>query len=71
MFCILVLDLKNIKLFEGNDANVECTLTVEDEDMFSLGEGTLGTQEALAQEKLAIDGNIELALKLAPFVSSL
>lgn len=55
----------------GDDPNVECTLTVDDEDMFNLGNGTLTTQEALAKEKLDIDGNIELALKLAPFVASL
>lgn len=55
----------------GDDPNVECTLIVEDEVMFSLGSGKLTTQEALSQSKLDIEGNLELALKLSPFVSSL
>lgn len=67
----LVLDLKNDKVFVGDDSNAECTLIMEDETMVSLGNGTLTTQEALAQNKLEIEGNLELALKLAPFVSSL
>lgn len=66
-----VLDLKDIKLYVGDDPNVECTLVMEDEVMFSLGSGTLTTQEAVAQSKLDIEGNLELALKLSPFVSSL
>lgn len=55
----------------GDSPDVECTLTVDDEDMFALGTGALNTKDALAQDKLDIDGNLELALKLAPFVSSL
>lgn len=65
------MDLKNDKVFVGDDSNAECTLIMEDETMVSLGNGTLTTQEALAQDKLEIEGNLELALKLAPFVSSL
>lgn len=65
------MDLKEVKLYEGDDANAECTLIVEDEDMFALGSGALNTQSALAQNKLDIQGQIELALKLEPYVSSL
>lgn len=69
--CLLVLDLKNLKVFAGDDPNAECTLIIDDEDLFNIGNGTLGAQEALAQNKLDIEGNIELALKLVPFISSL
>lgn len=65
-----MLDLKAIKLYVGDDA-AECTLIVEDEVMFALGTAALTTQDALAQNKLVIEGNLDLALKLAPFVSSL
>ena len=71
MFSLLVLDLKAYKLYVGDDANAECTLIIEDEDMFALGSGTLTTENALKESKLDIQGSLELALKLAPYVSSL
>uniref|UniRef100_A0A1L8DZ90 Putative sterol carrier protein 2 n=1 Tax=Nyssomyia neivai TaxID=330878 RepID=A0A1L8DZ90_9DIPT len=66
-----VLDLKNVKLYVGDSPDVECTITVSDDDMYALGTGGLTAKDALAQDKLDVDGNIELALKLQPFVSSL
>lgn len=66
-----VLDLKNVKLFEGDDPNVECTVTMEDDIMLAIGTGTLSAKDAMAQDKLDVDGNVELVFKLAPFVSSL
>lgn len=57
-------------MFAGDDA-AECTLIIDDEDLFNIGNGSLGAQEALAQNKLDIEGNFELALKLVPFISSL
>lgn len=68
---LLVLDLKADKLYVGDDANAECTLTMDDEVMVSLGNGSLTTQDAVSQGKLSIDGSLDLALKLSPFVSSL
>lgn len=65
-----VLDLVNVKVYVGDDA-AECTLTVDDEVMVALGTGKLTTTEALAQDKLDIDGDLALATKLAPFVQSL
>lgn len=67
----IVLDLKAIKLYVGDDANTQCTFIVEDEDMVNLGTGALTLQDAVAQNKLVIEGAMELALKLAPFVTSL
>uniref|UniRef100_A0A1B0C8M9 SCP2 domain-containing protein n=1 Tax=Lutzomyia longipalpis TaxID=7200 RepID=A0A1B0C8M9_LUTLO len=54
-----------------NSPDVECTITVSDDDMYALGTGGLTAKDALAQDRLDVDGNIELALKLQPFVSSL
>jgi ubiquinone biosynthesis protein UbiJ len=65
-----VLDLKAVKVYVGDDA-AECTLTVEDSDMVELGTGKLSAKDALAADKLDIDGDLELAMKLVPFVSSL
>lgn len=70
IFLFKVLDLVNVKVYVGDDA-AECTLTVEDEVMVALGSGKLTTAEALAQDKLDIDGDLALATLLAPFVQSL
>ncbi|XP_059610851.1 non-specific lipid-transfer protein-like 1 isoform X2 [Phlebotomus argentipes] len=66
-----ILDLKNVKLFPGDSPDVECTLTMSDDDFYAMGTGSLPAKDALAQDKLDVDGDIELALKLSPFVSSL
>lgn len=68
---IAVLDLKNVKVFTGEDPNVEATLIIEDEDMFGLGSGTIPVKDLLAQDRLDVDGDMEVALKLAPFIQSL
>ncbi|XP_059610850.1 non-specific lipid-transfer protein-like 1 isoform X1 [Phlebotomus argentipes] len=70
-FELSVLDLKNVKLFPGDSPDVECTLTMSDDDFYAMGTGSLPAKDALAQDKLDVDGDIELALKLSPFVSSL
>jgi putative sterol carrier protein len=66
----IVLDLKNVKVYAGDDP-AECTLTCEDSVMTALGSGTLKAQEALAQDKLDIDGQLDLVMLLSPYVSSL
>lgn len=69
-YFLLVLDLKAVKLYVG-DVAAECTLTVSDDDFALIGSGALPAKDALAQDKLDIDGELELALKLTPFISSL
>jgi ubiquinone biosynthesis protein UbiJ len=66
----VVLDLKEVKVYAA-DEPAECTLTAEDSVMVELGTGKLTAKDALAQDKLDIDGDLELAMKLVPFVSSL
>lgn len=66
-----MLDLKNVKLFEGDDPNVECTLTLEDSVLAALGDGSLKAKDAMAQDKMDVDGNVELVFALEPYVSSI
>lgn len=70
LFFFSVLDLKNIKLTVGDGA-ADCTLTVSDADMVLLGNGGLSPKEAIAQDRLDIDGQLECAMLLVPFISSL
>lgn len=65
-----VMDLKNVKLVESDDA-AEATLTMEDEIMFAIGTGALPAKEAMAQDKMEVDGQVELIFLLEPFIASL
>uniref|UniRef100_A0A8W7PPU3 SCP2 domain-containing protein n=1 Tax=Anopheles coluzzii TaxID=1518534 RepID=A0A8W7PPU3_ANOCL len=65
-----VLDLKAVKLTEG-DGPAEATLTMEDDIMFALGTGAMPAKEALAQDKLDVEGQVELIFLLEPFIASL
>uniref|UniRef100_A0A182JWR3 SCP2 domain-containing protein n=1 Tax=Anopheles christyi TaxID=43041 RepID=A0A182JWR3_9DIPT len=65
-----VLDLKAVKLTEG-DSPAEATLTMEDDIMFALGTGAMPAKEALAQDKLDVEGQVELIFLLEPFIASL
>lgn len=69
-YLFLVLDLLTDKVYVGDD-DAECTITVDDETMVALGEGKITTVEAVTQGKIQIDGDMSLALKLGPFVTSL
>lgn len=69
-FILTVLDLLTDKVYVGDD-DAECTITVDDETMVALGDGKITTVEALNQNKIQIDGDLSLALKLGPFVTSL
>jgi putative sterol carrier protein len=64
------LDLKALKLTEGTGA-AECTLTVTDQVMFDIGAGTIQIKDAIVQGKVKVDGSVELAELLQPFVSSI
>ncbi|XP_058813824.1 uncharacterized protein LOC131677798 [Topomyia yanbarensis] len=65
-----ILDLKNVKLYESEDA-AEATLTMEDDIMFSIGTGALPAKEAMAQDKMEVEGQVELIFLLEPFIASL
>ncbi|XP_053681798.1 uncharacterized protein LOC128732551 [Sabethes cyaneus] len=65
-----ILDLKNVKLSES-DADAEATLIMEDDIMFAIGSGTLPAKEAMAQDKMEVEGQVELIFLLEPFITSL
>lgn len=53
------------------DGTADCTLTVSDADMVLLGTGGLTPKDAIAQDRLDLDGQLECAMLLVPFISSL
>lgn len=67
---ISVLDLKECKLFKG-DLDAECTVTLSDDVMLEIGSGKLSAKEALEQDKVDVDGNLEIVKELTPYISEL
>ncbi|XP_055615739.1 SCP2 sterol-binding domain-containing protein 1-like [Toxorhynchites rutilus septentrionalis] len=65
-----ILDLKNVKLQES-DGDAEATLIMEDDVMFAIGTGALPAKEAMAQDKMEVEGQVELIFLLEPFIASL
>jgi len=65
-----ILDLKNVKLYESDDA-AECTLTLTDELMVGIGNKTTNAKEALNADKIGVEGELELLWLLEPFLSEL
>ncbi|XP_055586112.1 uncharacterized protein LOC129738833 [Uranotaenia lowii] len=65
-----IMDLKNVKLTESDGA-AEATLTMEDEIMFAIGTGAMAAKDAMAQDKMEVDGQVELIFLLEPFIASL
>jgi hypothetical protein len=65
-----VLDLKAVKLYKG-DIDAECTVTLDDEVMLDLASGKLSAKDALEQDKVDVDGNLEIVKELTPFISEL
>lgn len=64
-----MLDLVNVKLYEGNDA-AECTLECDDQAFADIADQKLQAKEALEKGLLKVEDNMELALKLMPFIAT-
>eukprot|EP00026_Physarum_polycephalum_P010372 Phypoly_transcript_10534.p1 GENE.Phypoly_transcript_10534~~Phypoly_transcript_10534.p1 ORF type:complete len:205 (+),score=35.66 Phypoly_transcript_10534:191-805(+) len=60
------VDLKNApgSVKSGPAPKADCTVTMKEEDLLSLVNGTLNGQQAFMQGKLKIGGNMSLAMKL-------
>lgn len=65
-----MLDLKNVKLYEADEA-ADCTLTCDDDTFADMINKKLEPKTAVEQDKLDIDGELALALKLVPYISEL
>ncbi|XP_038118062.1 uncharacterized protein LOC6048171 [Culex quinquefasciatus] len=65
-----VMDLKAVKLTES-DGDAEATLIMDDEIMFAIGTGAMPAKEAMAQDKMEVEGQVELIFLLEPFIASL
>jgi putative sterol carrier protein len=65
-----ILDLKNVKVYQGTDA-AECTLTMKDSVFFQICTGALDSTKALNDDLIDVDGNLELITLLKPFITSL
>lgn len=60
---IMMLDSVNIKFYEGDD-EAECTITLEDDLLADIVAKKVSAIEALKEEKIAADGNLELLILL-------
>lgn len=68
----LAIDLKNLKLYEGEpkDVKADTTLTVNDEDFVDVALGKMNPQVAFVKGKLKISGNVMLTQKLVPLLKT-
>lgn len=60
---IMMLDSVNIKFYEG-DEEAECTITLEDDLLADIVAKKVSAVEALKEEKIAAEGNLELLIVL-------
>lgn len=64
-----VLDLVQVKLYEGDD-DAEVTLKLKQSTIVDIIEGRLDSTEALNKDMIEVEGNVELIQLLKPFLSS-
>lgn len=65
-----ILDLKQVKLYESQTADAECTLKLKESVMIDICDGKLDSMKALNDDLIDVDGNLELLYLLKPFLSS-
>lgn len=65
-----ILDLKNFKISKG-EGEADVTLTVDEETLGKLVTLKISIEDAVKSGGLTIKGTMEVALKLAPFLSQL
>lgn len=62
-----ILDLKNLKLYVGND-DAECSVKIKDSSIMDICEKKVDAVEALNDGLIEVKGNFELVFLLKPFV---
>ncbi|XP_070497489.1 uncharacterized protein [Chironomus tepperi] len=60
---VMMLDAVNIKFYEGDD-DAECTITLEDDLLADIVAKKTSAVDALKEEKISADGNLELLIIL-------
>ena len=55
----------------GKAADVDATFKIEEEHLLKIADGSLDVQTAFIQGRLAIDGNFEMAMKLAKILGKM
>ncbi len=53
---------------EGDSEDSECTVTMSDTDFVAMWEGDLNPAQAFMMNKISIEGNMGLAMKLQNFI---
>jgi len=64
----MVLDLVNIKFYEGDD-EAECTLTIPDDILVDIVLNKVETTGLITSGKVTVDGDVELAKVLGSTIS--
>ena len=62
--------MKNLKVTQG-DGSAEATLIITDADMAAIGNGTLNAKEALNDDKIDVEGDVNLVMLLEPFLATM
>lgn len=62
-----ILDLKQFKLFVGND-NAECSVKIKDSTIMDICEKRVDAVDALNDGLVEVKGNFELVFLLKPFI---
>ncbi|XP_037913558.1 uncharacterized protein LOC119653109 [Hermetia illucens] len=65
-----IMDLKNVNLYEGDDS-AECTLVCDDQAFADMADKKMEPKQALEKGQLSVDGEMELAMKLLPYIASI
>lgn len=67
---ILVLDATQVpNIISNDDADAACTMTISLADFMAMAEGKLDGTSAFMSGKLKIQGDMGIAMKLAPILS--
>ncbi|KAG5678458.1 hypothetical protein PVAND_008130 [Polypedilum vanderplanki] len=65
----VMLDLVKVKLYEGDDA-AECTIILDDELLADIVEKKIDAMKALNEDKIEVEGNLELLYVLKDQLST-
>lgn len=65
-----ILDLKNVKLYEGDDS-AECTLICDDQAFLDIADKKMEAKEAREKGLLSVEGEMDLAMKLVPYIATI